>query len=140
MISLSAFKDFQMFVRYTYFVTCIALSFCVASPIVLAQTAPNNETVGSPALNAPKTDVTREQRQAAARERRAAGAQIAKEQLKDPSNNEAGKYGTAAPTKSTTREERVAARKERRAIGAQVARDNLKNPPNYEVGKPAYGK
>ena len=119
----------------------IAFSISTLGAPALAQTTPNSETIGSQSVNVPRSNLTPEQRRAAAAERRAQGAQIAKERVKDPTNNQAGQYGvTASSPKPTTREERVAARKERRALGEQVSKENIKNPPNYEVGKPAVNK
>jgi hypothetical protein len=119
----------------------IAFSISTLCPTAFAQTTPNSETIGSPSVNVPRSNLTREQRRAAAAERRAAGAQIAKERVTDPTNNQAGQYGvTTSSPKPTTREERVAARKERRAVGEQVTKENIKNPPNYEAGKPAINK
>jgi hypothetical protein len=118
------------------FVASIALSLCAISSLAFAQTTPNNETQGMPSANPAKSNVTKEERQAARKERRAVGAEVAKENIKNPPNYEVGKSGAPNAT-STTRAERVAARKERSAAGAEISKENVKNPVNNETGKPA---
>ena len=115
-------------------ISLLVVGACASSPVALAQTTKNNETVGMPALNQPATNVGAAEKQEARKERRAEGSATTKDNMRNPVNNEDGKPLMEPRAKNTTSAERSAARRQRNADASQITKENMQKPMNNETG------